>query len=112
MSPVEEYLAADLNLSGGSAWGRLREDISSQIELDIEIAGEMKTITIFEARNLAEDESGEVRKKAYDAEIAAWERHAVPIAAALNGIKGEAQTIKYASSLGFRNRTRGLRQFH
>ena len=93
MSQAEEDLAADLNLSGGTAWTRLREDVSSQIELEIEIDGQTRTISVFEARNLASDENGEVRKKAYDAEIAAWERSAVPIAAALNGIKGEAETI-------------------
>ena len=93
MSPAEEDLAADLNLSSGTAWAKLREDVSSQIEIEFELSGEKKIISIFDARNLAYDADTNVRRRAYDAEIAAWERHAVPIAAALNGIKGEAVTL-------------------
>jgi len=95
MSSAEENLAADLNLSGGSAWTRLHEDVSSRIEVELELDGETKTISVFETRNLAEDASADVRQRAQAAEVAAWERHAVPIAAALNSIKGEAETLNW-----------------
>lgn len=93
MSPSEEDLAAELNLSGGSPWARLREDVTSQIEVPFELDGKTKPLTMSEIRNLAEHLDGDVRKRAYDVEIAAWEANALPIAAALNGIKGEAGTL-------------------
>lgn len=93
MSPAEEDLAAELNLSGGSPWARLREDVTSQIEVPFDLDGETKSLTMSEIRNLAEHPDADVRRRAYDAETAAWEAHALPIAAALNGIKGEAGTL-------------------
>ena len=44
-------------------------------------------------RNLAHDANREVRRRAYEAELAGWERAAVPLAAALNSIKGEVNTL-------------------
>lgn len=44
-------------------------------------------------RNLARDPDREVRRRAYEAELAAWERAALPIAAALNSIKGQVLTL-------------------
>ncbi|HUW10334.1 MAG TPA: oligoendopeptidase F, partial [Anaerolineae bacterium] len=37
MSPPEEELAAKMNLSGGSGWGKLHSDISSQLTVSVEI---------------------------------------------------------------------------
>lgn len=93
MSPVEEELAAELNLSGGSAWSRLHGNVSSQIMVDVEIDGETKSLPMSAVRNLAYDAKREVRERAHHAELAAWEKHAVPIAAALNGIKGQMNTL-------------------
>jgi pepF/M3 family oligoendopeptidase len=93
MSAAEEDLAAELNLSGGSPWARLREDVTSQIEIPFELDGVTKPLTMSEIRNLAEHPDADVRKRAYHAELAAWEGNALPIAAALNGIKGEAGTL-------------------
>ncbi|HEV2529031.1 MAG TPA: M3 family oligoendopeptidase [Thermomicrobiales bacterium] len=91
----EEELLATLNPSGASAWGRLRQDTASQIMITLEGDGPHggRSISITEARNLAHDSDRDVRRRAYEAEIAGWERHAVPIAAAMNGIKGQVNTI-------------------
>src|SRR5438132_1330993 len=43
--------------------------------------------------NLAHEADRDVRRRAYDAELAAWKRMAVPLAAALNSIKGEVNTL-------------------
>ena len=32
MSPAEEALAAELNVTGGAAWGKLHGNVTSQIE--------------------------------------------------------------------------------
>lgn len=93
MSPVEEDLAAELGVTGGSAWGRLHGDVSSQIMVDVELEGETKSLPMSAVRNLAYDPDRSVRERAYRAELAAWEAHAVPLAAALNSIKGQVNTL-------------------
>jgi len=93
MSPVEEELAAELNLTGGAAWSRLHGNVSSQIMVEVELDGETKTLPMSAVRNLAFDARRAVRERAYRAELAAWEHHAVPLAAALNSIKGQMNTL-------------------
>jgi pepF/M3 family oligoendopeptidase len=44
-------------------------------------------------RNLAYEPARETRQAAYQAELAAWARAAVPLAAAMNGVKGEAALL-------------------
>ncbi|MBP7726719.1 MAG: M3 family oligoendopeptidase [Candidatus Bipolaricaulis sp.] len=89
MSEREEILASELRLSGGSAWTKLHGNVSSLITATV--GG--KELPITAVRNLAHSLDPRVRKEAYDAEIAAWKAHAVPLAAALNGVKGEASTL-------------------
>lgn len=62
------------------------------------VDGEEMPIT--KVRNLYFHPEEEVRKKAYEAELKAWEAHEVPLAFALNGVKGEASVL---------NRRRGYR---
>jgi oligoendopeptidase F len=89
MSEPEEDLAASLAPSSGTAWARLHGNVSSQ--LVVPVAG--KTLPMSAVRALAHDKDPDVRKAAYDAELKAWERVAMPLAAALNGIKGEVRTL-------------------
>jgi pepF/M3 family oligoendopeptidase len=89
LSEAEEILAAELNLSGGAAWYLLHGDVSSR--LTAEVDGEVLPITA--VRNLAYDGDAEVRRRAYEAELAAWDAVAVPLAACLNGVKGQASTL-------------------
>jgi pepF/M3 family oligoendopeptidase len=93
MSAAEEELAAELYPSGGGAWAKLHQTVTSQIMVAIELDGESKTIPMTEIRNLAHDDDAETRQRAYRAEIAAWEANAAPLAAALNSIKGESLTL-------------------
>jgi pepF/M3 family oligoendopeptidase len=93
MSPAEEDLAAELNVTGGSAWGKLHSTLSSQIMVPIEVENEQREEPMTVIRNMAYDKNRDVRRRAYEAELAAWERTSVPIAAALNSIKGESNTV-------------------
>ncbi|MGC9522170.1 MAG: M3 family oligoendopeptidase [Anaerolineae bacterium] len=93
MSPAEEDLAADLNLTGGRAWARFYNNFSSQITADIEVDGEIQTLPMTAIRNLASDPDRSVRARAYEVELKAWEANAMPIAAALNSIKGQANVL-------------------
>src|SRR5437660_7617208 len=93
MSPVEEDLAAALELSSGVGWEKLHSDITSQIHVPIEIAGEHQEWPMSVVRTFAYDPDREVRRAAYEAELVGWKKAAVPLAAALNGIKGQVNTI-------------------
>ncbi len=93
MSRAEEELAAALGPSASGAWGRLHGNLSSQIEVAIEIDGATRSLPMSSVRNLAHHPDRAVRRRAYEAELAAWERAAVPLAASLNGIKGEVLTL-------------------
>ncbi|MBO7430052.1 MAG: M3 family oligoendopeptidase [Spirochaetia bacterium] len=86
MSDTEEALAQELKAAGGDAWGRLQEAVSSSL------SGDGKSIT--ELRNLAFDRSRSVRKKAYEAELAAWKSMEIPLAYSLNGVKKTAATLE------------------
>lgn len=94
MPQAEEDLAADLTISGGSAFGKLHDDLASQILAHVERQpGEFEDLPISEVRNLAMDPDRDVRRRAFDAEIEAWKFWATPFAATLNGVKGEHGTL-------------------
>ncbi len=93
MSPAEEELAAELELSSGAGWEKLHSDITSQLLVPIELRGERQELPMSIVRNLAYDPDREVRRVAYEAELSGWKKAAVPLAAAMNGIKGQVNTL-------------------
>lgn len=94
MDQAEEDLASEMTLSGGSAFSNLHGDLTSQIMVRFEKRpGEEVELPMSEVRNLAMDPDREVRRRAFEAEIAAWKQWETPIAAALNGVKGEHVTL-------------------
>ena len=66
---VEEALAK-MDLSGGTAWGNLQSYLTSTVTADYR--GEK--ITLSAVRNLAYDADPQVRKDAYDAEVACYDK--------------------------------------
>ncbi len=87
MSREREELAAELSRSGADLWSRLQEAVSSQTAVFWdEKSGEKKTVT--ELRAMAHDPDRDIRQKAFTLEIAAWESVKIPMAYALNGVKG------------------------
>jgi oligoendopeptidase F len=93
MSPAEESLAAELNVSGGSAWGKLHSNLTSQLTVTLELDGREQRLPMSAVRNLAFDADRDIRRRAYAAELATWQEAALPLAAALNSIKGEVNTL-------------------
>lgn len=92
MSEAEEDLAADLARSGADAWGRLQEQLTSSADcLWDEKTGERKTLVALRA--LAFDKDRAIREKAYRKEIEVCRSIGLPVAAALNGIKGTSITL-------------------
>ncbi len=96
MTPAEEALAAELNVTGGAAWGKLHGVITSQLTVSVpdgRARGKPQEMTMSMARNLAYDADRATRRRGYEAELACWERNAAPLAAALNGIKGQVNAL-------------------
>jgi len=103
MSPAEEDLAAELEPSSGTAWSRLHGNVTSQIMVPVQTEAGVADMPMSAVRNLAMNSDREVRRRGFEAEVAAWEKIAVPLAASLNGIKGQANVVirrrKWASPL-------------
>ena len=93
MDPAEEALAAELNPAAGLAWGKLHDNLTSQISVPFTVDGAERELSMSEIRNLAYSPERDVRRRAYEAELAAWRDHALPLAAAMNGIKGQVNTL-------------------
>ncbi|AEF86649.1 oligoendopeptidase, PepF/M3 family [Treponema primitia ZAS-2] len=92
MSPELEDLANDLARSGGDAWGRLQEAVSSTATaLWDRDTGERKTVIAL--RDLAHSPDRKVRERAYRAELEAWASMKIPLASSLNGVKGSSLTV-------------------
>jgi pepF/M3 family oligoendopeptidase len=93
MSEAEETLAAELGLSGANAWSKLQGTICSQLTLPFERNGKVEKMPIAALQNLRTDPDADVRRRSYEAELAAWESVREPLAAALNGVKGAVSVL-------------------
>jgi pepF/M3 family oligoendopeptidase len=93
MGSAEENLAAELSLSGANAWSKLQRTITSQIVIDFELDGEKRRLPMPALINLRSHPEESVRRRAWETEIAEWEKVREPLAACLNGIKGSAVTL-------------------
>ncbi len=94
MSQDEETLAAELSLSGANAWGKLHGTVTSQITVPFELDGEVSETPVAALQNIRRSHPDEaVRRRAFDAEIAAWEGVRESLAACMNGIKGGINTL-------------------
>ena len=91
LSPAEEDLVAELRPTGSTAWNRLHQNFTSQLLVKVE--GQKQELPMSMVRNLAYDPDRETRRAAYEAEIEAWKKAAVPIAAAMNSIKGATNLL-------------------
>ncbi len=89
LSEKEEYVIAKMRTTGSNAWNNLHQKLTSNLKVDIEIDGEMKQLPLSVVRNMYHDEDPKTRKKAYEAEIASYDKIEESAAASLNSIKGE-----------------------
>lgn len=89
LSDREEAIISKMKNTGSNAWIKLKDNLISNMKVDFD--GEQLPLTVI--LNKAQDESEEVRKKAYEAEIASYKKVEEGVAAALNAIKGEVLTV-------------------
>ena len=96
---IGEAIMAKMSLSGSSAWSDLQQYLTSTVPVSYN-GGTTNLSTI---RNLAYSEDATVRKAAYEAELACYDRIKDSVAFALNSIKLETisacQLRGYASPL-------------
>ncbi|MBQ8816484.1 MAG: M3 family oligoendopeptidase [Lachnospiraceae bacterium] len=81
---VEEMISA-MDMTGGSAWDQLQSFLTSTVKVEYD----GKVVTLSEIRNMAYSPDQGVRKAAYEAEIACYEKIQDSIAFALNNIKNQ-----------------------
>ena len=93
MSEAEEILAAEMSLSGGNAFGKLQGTVTSQLTVDFELDGKTQKLPMPALINLRSHPDEATRHRAYDAENQAWEGVKETLAASLNGVKGETNTL-------------------
>jgi oligoendopeptidase F len=93
MTEAEEHLAAELAVTGSGAWARLHNDVTSQLTTTVELPTGSQTLPMPAVRGLANASDAAIRRAAYDAELRAWPTVEVPVAAAMNAIKGEANAL-------------------
>jgi pepF/M3 family oligoendopeptidase len=93
MSEAEEALAAELSLSGIRAWNKLQGVVTTQLKVPFEREGQTTELPITVLQNLRTDPDESVRRRAYEAELAAWESVREPLAACMNGVKGTVATL-------------------
>ncbi|MCH5184025.1 MAG: M3 family oligoendopeptidase [Oscillospiraceae bacterium] len=90
-----EEIAALYDISGGSAWG----DLQSYLTSSVTAAYRGETLNLSSVRNLAYSPDASVRKDAYQAELACYEKIKDPVAFSINSIK--LQVINGARLRGF-----------
>ncbi len=99
LGALGEEISAKLSLSGSNAWAEMYGYLTSTVP--VEYDGGITNLSAI--RNLAYDADEAVRKAAYEAEIACYDRIKDPIAYALNSIKletlSDCQLRGYASPL-------------
>ncbi len=82
---IGEAVMAKMSMSGGDAWSEMQQYLTSTVP--VSYRGEITNLSSI--RNLAYDPDPQVRKDAYEAEIACYDRIKDAVAYALNSIKLE-----------------------
>lgn len=89
MSAEMESLAADLNVNGLHAWGRLYDTLTGKMEFPMTFPdSHTETVPMARRRALMSDPDRRLREAAFHAGQKPWHDHEVTLAAALNGIAG------------------------
>jgi len=88
MSEAEEHLSAALRPMGLAAWTKLHGQMTALLTAQVELDGKTQTLPMSAVRALASHPNRAIRERAFNAEMEAWPTVALPLAAALNSIKG------------------------
>lgn len=86
LSDEGEKVLAQMKTTGSSAWLKYKDQLISSMKVSMD----GKDYLLTEVLNMAYSKDKDVRKKAYEAELAAYSQVEQGVASALNAIKGEA----------------------
>lgn len=89
LSDDVEAMITSMDVTGGSAWGSLQTFMTSTVKVDYPD----QQLTLSEVRNLAYSPDASVRKAAYEAELACYDKIQDSVAFALNNIKNQVTMI-------------------
>lgn len=89
LDEASEELVGKMDLTGGSAWEKLFDYLTSTLKVDYK--GEV--VTLPQVRNMAYSDNPTERKEAYEAELRAYEKVEDSIAFALNNIKSQVTML-------------------
>lgn len=93
IDPALEPTVLKLQMTGGTAWEQLRDQLDANLMIPFEKDGKTESLPLSAIRGLAYSADSNTRRRAYEAELAAYPRIEIPMSACLNGIKGEALTL-------------------
>ena len=94
MSAEMEALAADLNVNGLHAWGRLYDTLTGKMEFTMKFPdGHTETVPMSRRRALMSEPDRKLREAAFHDGQKPWNEHSVTLAAALNGIAGTRHSL-------------------
>ncbi len=93
IDPALEPTVLKMQMTGGSAWEQLRDQLDGNHMVELTADGETRRLPLSAVRGMANSPDAEIRRRAYEAELAAYPKMEIPMAACLNGIKGEARTL-------------------
>ena len=89
MKSEMEALAADLNVNGLHAWGRLYDTLTGKMEFEMTFPdGHKEIVPMSRRRALMSEPDRRLREAAFNDGQKPWNDHAVTLAAGLNGIAG------------------------
>ena len=88
-SAETEAVISKLQQTGSRAWQRLRDRLEASAAITADLQGETRDYTLTELRSLSSNLDKSIRKKAYFSELALCRSIEIPLAACINGIKGE-----------------------
>lgn len=93
LSEKEESIMSKMKLTGSNSWVNLRNQLTSNHTVEIELDDNKETLGINQVKNMLFSKDGDLRKKAFYAELKSNDSIAESVAACLNGIKGEVITL-------------------
>ncbi len=89
LSDEGEKILAQMKTTGSSAWLKYKDQLISSMKVTMD----NQEYPLTEVLNMAYSKDKDVRKKAYEAELKAYQSVEQGVASALNAIKGEAITV-------------------
>jgi oligoendopeptidase F len=94
MEPALEMLAVQLNRDGLNAWAQFYREFTGRLDVEVEDErGQLKRMSVGQAKNLHEHPDREMRRRAFEGLERAWSEAAPVCASTLNSIIGAEQTL-------------------